>query len=361
MHHAGIRFVLLLAAAWWATPAAAQTSGRERLWEIEGYGGLMRGVGGGGGTVALPEPGAPIATSSPIFPSRRVPTWLVGDGAALLNAVNDQFGVVARLQPLDPALDGSGLDRGSIPAAGVRLRRAVGARYAVELSFDVLGGSADLSDDFQAAVEATRNSFRPAFEGLLSTGPFTDVQVDTAVSTSSGSTRELAVTGAVVYLFDPAGGFRPYVTLGGGVIAGTGDGAAVAIEGRYRFRVLGEVPFDETDRLIVRHEPGTALVGVAGAGIRRDVSDRWGIGIDGRVFMGRQATRVTLDSNPSVAQGTPADFIETFAAPAIQFSNNPSTGRESSLGVPGLTGFEAFAGDAFQARVLITAGVFVRF
>lgn len=354
--------MLVLAVAFGgALPAAAQSSGSERRWEVEVYGGLMRGVGGGDGTVALPEPGAPIATTSPIFPSRRVPTWLVGDGAALLNAVNDQFGVAARLQPLDPALDGSGLDRGNIPAAGIRLRRAVSARYAVEVSFDVLGGSAGLSDDFQAAVEATRDSFRPAFEGLLSTGPYTDVQVDTAVSTSSGSTRELAVTGAIVYLFDAAGRFQPYVTLGGGVMAGTGDGAAVAIEGRYRFRVLDEVPFDETDRLIVRHEPGTALVGVAGAGVRRDVSDRWGIGIDGRVFMGRQATHVTLESSPSVAQGTPADFIESFTAPAIQFSNSPSTGRESSLGAPGLTGFEAFTGDAFRARVLITAGVFVRF
>jgi hypothetical protein len=111
----------------------------------------------------------------------------------------------------------------------------------------------------------------------------------------------------------------------------------------------------------IRQQSRTAFVGVVGAGLRRDLSDRWGVRIDGRVLVGPHTSRLLIDADPVVAQATPADFVESFTTPAIQFSNNPSTGRESSLGEPGLQGFEAFVADGLQARVLITAGVFVRF
>ena len=356
--------VLLAAVGVWmaAAPAAwAQSPANELRWEIEGYGGFMAvPTGSAGGTAVLPQPGPPIATSSPIFPSRRVPSWFFGDGALLLNQVNGQFDVEALIQPLDAALGGAGLATGNGFAGGVRVRRAVTARFSVEFSLDLLPASAEFSDDFQSAVEATRASFAPAFEGLFASGPFTDVNVESS-SVSGGSSLEVAATGALVWQLGSAGGFDPYLTFGGGVITGAGDPAAVTLEGRYRTRIIGEVPIDETDRVTIRLESRTVFTGVVGAGLRRDMSDRWGIRVDGRVLIGPNSTRILIDTEPSAAQGTPADFIESFTAPAIQFSNNPSTGRESSLGGPPLQGFEAFVDDGLQARVLITAGVFVRF
>jgi hypothetical protein len=344
-----------------AAPAWAQSPANERRWEIEGYGGLMVvPTGSGGGTAVLPQPGPPIATSSPIFPSRRVPSWFFGDGALLLNQVNGQFDVAALIQPLDGALGESGLAAANGFTGGLRVRRAVTARFSAEFSFDLFPASAHLSEDFLAAVDATRASFVPAFEGLLATGPFTDVNVE-ASSVTSGSTSEVAATGALVYQLGSAGGFDPYLTFGGGVITGAGDAPAVTLEGRYRSRILGEVPLDETDRVTIRHESRTVLTAVVGAGLRRDVSDRWGVRVDGRVLIGSPTTRILIDTDPTVAQGTPADFVESFTAPAIQFSNNPSTGRESSLGGPPLQGFEAYVESGLRARVLITAGVFVRF
>ena len=357
--------VVLLAAvgAWMAVaPAAwAQSSGNQRRWEFEGYGGLMVVPAGSvDGAAVLPPPGRPIATSSPIFPSRRVPSWFFGDGASLLNQVNAQFNVAALIQPLDAALGGSGLAGGNGFAAGARVRRAVSSRFSLEFSFDLLPAAAELSDDLLAAADAARASFVPAFEGLFATGPFTDVNVD-ASSASDGSALEMAATGALVWQLGSAGGFDPYLTFGGGVITGAGDGPGVTLEGRYRARIIGEVPIDETDRVTIRYESRTVFVGVAGAGLRRDISDRWGIRVDGRVLIGPHTNRILIDTDPVVAQGTPADFIETFTAPSIQFSNNPSTGRESSLGGPPLDGFETYVEDGLQVRVLITAGVFVRF
>ena len=355
--------IVLLVLGGWITaapPVWAQSSANERRWEIEGYGGLLIPTGTAQGSATLPAPGAPIATSSPIFPSRRVPSWFFGDGASLLNLVNEQFGVAAAIQPFDAALGGSGLTVGNGFAGGVRVRRALSTRFSAEFSFDMYTASAGLSGELVSAAEATRDSFAPALEGLLASGPFADVNVE-ASSTDGGSALEIAATGALVYQFGSAGGFDPYVTFGGGVITGAGDAASVTLEGRYRFQIIGEVPIDETDRATIRVESRTVVAGVVGAGLRRDVSDRWGVRIDGRVFIGPHTTRILLDADPVVAQGTPADFIESFTAPSIQFSNNPSTGRESSLGGPALQDFEAFVADGLQARVLITAGVFVRF
>jgi hypothetical protein len=236
----------------------------------------------------------------------------------------------------------------------------VSSRYSAEFSIDLLDGSAAFSDDFLAAVDATRASFVPAFTDLFSTGPFTNIAVDAVTGSESGRGRELAFTGAIVNHLGAGGGFEPYVALGGGVIAGLGERPSVSIEGRYRFMV-DDVAFDETDRVTIRAAHKTALVGVVGGGIQRAVSDRWGVRVDGRVLIGRRATLLEIDASPSAATGTPADFIESFTAPAIQFSNNPSTGRTSTLGGSGLQGFEAFEGDGLQTRVIVTIGFFTRF
>lgn len=356
-----ILVVAALAGLLAAAPAWAQGQGEPRRWEIEGYGGFALPAGSdiGEGTLTLPPPGAPIATSSPVFPSRAVPSWFLGDGATLLNLVNQQFGVGAAIAPLDGALGPAALDFGNGLAAGVRVRRTLSARFSAEVSLDLLPASVDLSDELLAAAEAARASFVPAFEGLLATGPFTGVGA-TATSSSGGSALELALTGALVWRLAPAGGFEPYLTFGGGVVSGAGEGPSVTLEGNYRFRVLDEVPIDETDRLTIRQNSRSALTGVLGAGLRREVTARWGLRIDGRVLIGPHTTTLLLDAEPQVVQGSPADFVESFTTPAVQFSNNPATGRVSTLS-GALEGFEVFSADGLHTRVLITGGVFFRF
>jgi hypothetical protein len=342
-------------------PAVATGQSLERPWEVEGAGGWIWSSASGDGPLAVPPAGPPLATTSPIFPTRQVPSWWFGDGALLLNGVNSEFGVPAGISPLEDGLRGLGLGRASSFTGGIRVRRALSAGYALEVGVDILGGGTALPDEVRAAVSETRDSFVPAFAGLLDAGLFSDVAVDTSVTEAAGTGREFVLTAAVVATGQPVGAFVPYVTLGGGLVAGLGDAPSVTLEGRYRFLVGGEVPIDETDRLTLRYEHRRAPVAVIGGGVRRDVSDRWGLRVDGRVLLGRQGTRLLLDAAPSSVVGTPADFVESFTNPAVQFSNNPSTGRTSTLSGPGLQGFDAFAGEAFRARVLVTAGLYVRF
>jgi hypothetical protein len=345
-----------------ARAPAQPTGGR---WEIEGHGGLSRGSVPSNGDAALPPAGPPIPSLSPIFPSRSTASWFFGDGAAMLNSVNEEFGLETRLTPLDSALRSLGLDYSSAAAFGVRLRRTLNDRFSAEVSFDVLPGSSDVSDDFLGAVEATRGSFEPAFAALFSTGPIDNVVITTTSARAGGSSREGALTGALNMHFGTGAGFVPYVTFGGGMLSGMGDVASVTLEGDYRFGIVPEsgssVPIHETDRVILRFEHTTTFVGLAGGGLRKQMSDRWGFRIDGRVLIGPASSRLLIDATPTVTPGSPAGFIETTTSPNIQFSNESATGRQSTLSGPALDGFTAFKSTGIQTRTLVTVGIFLKF
>jgi hypothetical protein len=333
-----------------------------RRWEIEGYGGFSGATSASSGTAALPPAGAPIPSLSPIFPSRATASWFFGDGAAMLNDVNAEFGVPARLTPLDAVLASPGLDYSNAVVLGVRLRRALTARFSAEVSFDMFPGSGDVSREFLDAVEETRLSFEDAFRGLFTSGPFASVDVATLFDRSSGSLGEIALTGALNWQLG-SGSWVPYLTFGGGMISGAGDLSTIDLEGRYAFVPADapELPFAETDRITIRVNRGTTFAGLAGAGLRHDLSERWGLRIDGRVFVGPQNSRLVIDAGPEVALHAPGDYLESLTNPNIQFSNDPATGRRSTLSAPPLDGFVAFEGTGVQTRFLVTVGVVVRF
>jgi hypothetical protein len=331
-----------------------------RRWEVDLHGGLSHALIPTGGRSALPLPGPPIPTSSPTFSTRAVPSWFFGDGAAILNDVNALFGVPERVTPLDAALAALGLEYGTRATLGVRLRHDVTSRYAAELSVDLLTGSADLDGALLAAIPASRDSFAAAMNALLDGGPFSDRIVETDSAAHAGSNRELAITAAAQRRFTRAAGLVPYVTFGAGMLTGTGDLPSVTLTAHYRFTILDEVPIEETDRVTIRYSTGTAFVGVLGGGVRRPMGAGWGLQADGRVLIGPQRTRLLLDAQPEHVRGTPADSIETATNPSMQFSNDPSIGRASTLS-GSLDGFEAFKGSGVQTRVLMTFGVFLQF
>jgi hypothetical protein len=280
----------------------------------------------------------------------------------MLNSVNAEFGVSARITPLDAALTSLGLDYANSAVLGVRLRRVLTHRWSAEISLDILPGSGEMSRDFLHAVEESRTSFESAFLGLLGTGPLGAVNVSTLVETNGGTARELALTAAMNRHFS-GGAFEPYLTFGGGIISGMGSLSSVRLEGTYEFVALPapNVSFHETDRVMLRFDRGTALVGLAGGGVRRHVSDRWGFKIDGRVLIGRENSRLLIDADPSVDVRAGGDFVESLTNPNIQFSNDPATGRVSTLSAEPVHGFEAFKSTGWQTRVLVTAGVYFRF
>ena len=125
-------------------------------------------------------------------------------------------------------------------------------------------------------------------------------------------------------------------------------------------RSSNEVAIDEIDRVSVRYARQAAFVAVLGGGLQRDFSARWGVRADVRMLIGPDTTRVLVDATPSMARTGPSGFIESFTNPAVQFSNDPSTGRRSSLSAPALQDVEVFKGGV-QTRTLVTLGICRRF
>ncbi|MDA1306533.1 MAG: hypothetical protein O2917_04655, partial [Acidobacteria bacterium] len=324
----------------WAT---AQTA--DRRWQVELVGGVAVFNMPTSGDAALPAAGPALPTSGPTNPSRRVPTWFLSDGASLLNGTNAEFGVASRLVPLDAALGTLGLTGSNAPAFGLRVRRQMTSRVSLELGAELHAGSVRMSDELLDAVEQSRASFEAAFQGLFSSGPFADVDV-AATSTMAGqSSRELLMSGVVrIALLD--GTFSPYLTVGGGIIHRVGDLPRIDLAGAYQFTVAtsqGQAAFAESDTLTLRYTQGINPVGIAGAGFEQRLTERVGLTLDGRVYLGRHTLSLRLDSAPQITTQSPGAFIESFTTPAVQFSSNPSTGRDSTLSGTPLNGFEAFS------------------
>src|SRR4029453_8763556 len=173
-----------------------------------------------------------------------------------------------------------------------------------EIGIDLLPGSQDFSDQVDQAVDAARSSFETAFTSLFTTGPFTGASVQAPTSTETGSSRDIAVTGALQYAWAPESSLRPYVTFGGGLLTTTGGESSVSIAGNYRLSILNQVPIQdqvpiqETDRATVRLDHHPAFTAVVGGGVRKSMSERWGLSFDARAWIGGSTTDVLIDAAP---------------------------------------------------------------
>ena len=342
------------------TPASRAPEQATRRWELEGYGGFSLGRFTSGGELSLPAPGDPIATSSPVFPSWSVPSWLFGDGSAFLNNAVADFGLSNRITPLDEWLRPVGTNDAGSFLAGIRFRKALSHPWSVEFGLEVSARSVSVSDDQVAGFDATASTFRATFTELLSTGPFVSPVVDASATAASGTQTDVTITTALNYAMKPFGSWEPYGLFGGGVVLPAGSAMTAAVSGRYRFLIGGTVPIDETDTLTMRYRGRVTFVAVAGGGVRRAVTDRWGLRIDARLLAGPATNVVAVDATPAMVTGTPAGFIESFTYPNLQFSNNASTNRRSTLGSPSLDDVVVFKG-GWQLRGRATVGLYFLF
>jgi hypothetical protein len=121
----------------------------------------------------------------------------------------------------------------------------------------------------------------------------------------------------------------------------------------------------ETDLVRLRVSvPDNVFVGVVGAGAKYVASPRWGMRVDGRVYLGSGKVETVVDATPSVSSTPPIATLALSSAstPAIQFSNNPrGTGPQSNLTGEPVAGFTTFEGSGLRSQFTLTAGLFLRF
>ena len=223
------------------------------------------------------------------------------------------------------------------------------------------------------AIEATRASFIPAFNGLITFNPNRVLNSLTSTAAlESGDGHQLFTSGALIINMRTIGNIIPYATVGAGLISTTGKMPSVTLTGNYQFLAPGGAPFKETDNVTVRDaRDDRTVAGTLSGGVRYHVSPRWGIRLEARVFLSKNTASTVLDATPNVALGLlPVGRAILNADPTIQFSNN-SSDPVSALGVtavaastlsgPALTGLRTFSGSGVSSHTNITAGMFWRF
>ena len=369
-----------------ASPAAAQTANSGQ-WEIEVHGGGMLPTNPTAGTVSLPGPG-PVFTTAvtqgtpPVLvvaSSRRESSWYFGDGAILFNQVASALAASGgaqfpgRITTLDPILGRSLGERRRGGSIGARVSRVLTPRLSAELSVDYSLARLQITQANSDSIEATRASFIPAFNGLITFNP--NRMLNSLTSTAaleSGGGHQLFTSGALIINLRTIGDVIPYATVGASLVSTTGKTPSATLKGNYQFLIQTSAPFNETDNVTVRDaRDDRTVAGILGGGVRYHVSPRWGIRLDARVSLSKNTASTVLDATPNVALGLlPTGRAVLNANPTIQFSNNssdPVTNQgvtavaASTLTGSALTGLRTFSGSGVSSHTNITAGIFWRF
>jgi hypothetical protein len=351
------------------TPAAfAQQTSSLRRWEVEVHGGVIAGANPSDGMAGLP-PAAEVFTTVTARTSRRVSSWFFGDGAALLNDVNNALNVrTARITPLDPFLTRAATDREVGGRFGVRLGYAFTPKISAELNIDATTATLSFSEAMLTGIEASRSSFRTAWLGLISTGNgvvFVEENVSAATIPSDARARQVFTTGTIKVNLRERGRLLPYVSVGGGVVSSAGVKPTIAMVGNYRFASLnvigpGRFLVNETDTVTISVANRRGFASELGGGITIWTSNRSGVRADLRAFVAQNTIDLLLDANPQVALQGATGVIASATTPSVQFANLTSSTR-SSLSGPPIERFITFAGSGSQIQIAFSAGYFVRF
>ena len=328
---------------------AADVSSR-RKWELEAHGGLTMAGHPTDGSRNLPATGAIvgglISASSFYF----------GEGARLFN--QNQVAIAGSSVPtitaLDPVVLGSAIRWQRMSGTvGVRLSRAIGERFAVELTADYNRSALVFADGALTAIEATRATFVAALARALAHGSIPST-VTSVTAVSEQRVAQLFTGAALLVKLRTSGKAIPYVIGGGGAVFNRGTTPSASLVGNYRFGASSQV--FGTDSVLLQYSvPNRHYVVIGGGGLKYYATPRWGVRIDGRAQIWRNEIENQVSATPARALESAGSPFPIVASGALQFSSTaPLTGRP-------LAGVTTFSGSGYQVQVSIVAGVFWRF
>ncbi len=332
-------------------------------WTAEAHVGVLRGPAPTGGAAGRFPPGTTFATE-PGFPSRTNSSWYFGDGAALFNEVNAQFGSRFNIRfppfvPLDSMLNAAAMGRQGGRSWGFRIARRIRPRLGAEFSVDRSQVRLRLTDSARNAIEATRTSFERAFSGLIGTIPQMGLRVTSTADIDEAAAHQTAFTGVLTIELTKHGRIATHVLAGAGRVLNRADPLEARVRGNYQFRFFDTFPVNETDTVTIRFtERDAATVGVFGGGVTADVGERHGVRADVRVFAGSNGSGTFVDASPSVQRLAPFVALPSNTNPSLQFSTT-TTDRSSLNG--STAGLRTFTGSGLDLRIVLSVGYYLRF
>lgn len=373
---------LLVLLAGWATRASAQTvtpgseaapapsaqgrrPARPSAWRVtfRAGGGLVSHPASG--TSGLPAPGLPVNLGTGLW-TEQVPSWYFGNGASILNTALQTFHVAQHpMVPLDTMLTTADIGRRNGAAFGTTISRQVGSRYRVEFSIDGAQVAPTFTASALSAIEASRASFISSWTGLLTQAGLNGLSVTSTSAIANGGTLEVLATGAVDVILHSTARSTWFATLGAGVEYDPGSAPSTTLVGHSVFNVgSANVPFDQTDTVVIQAVRDRRAIGILGGGWSRDLTRRWGITADVRVALGGTGVSTVLNASPAqvLQPERNRQLILIFpGAPAVIFNNSGFQSFPSTLSSLPLSSFTTFRGTGLQMRTELTGGVYLRF
>ncbi|HYX67818.1 MAG TPA: hypothetical protein VE825_01695 [Terriglobales bacterium] len=352
-----------------AAVPAASSNGPDpgRKWEVEFHAGFMLASDPRGGTGALPGPGPTFNTVGPST-TRAVPSFYFGDGSLLTGQFATALGnpnLTGSVQPLDPILTSSAVNRGHGAALGARLSRDLTPRFGVELNLDYNSGTLSITHRALDGIAASNSSWGQYFTNFVNPavcGACTAVSASSVPVIHNDQGHQLFVTGGVNVNLVTQGRVVPYLSGGLGVINDLGDTPFATLTGNYQYTFIGTQTFHAVDLVTLRYqEDNHMFTGYFGGGVKYYVTPRWGIRVDVRDSISPNSVRNLLDANGSEVQVGAAGTCAIFGvSPDLQDCNNPAVGKSTLSGAP-FTGFRTFSGDGIRHQLTVTGGLFWRF
>lgn len=357
----GIGALLLPLPALAQTPPAAPAPTQAR-WTLE----LVGGTGSGGvsktGAADGQLPLGDTFITNTGLPSRFQSTWRLGDGAALFNQAAAQLEQlvgqpIATIVPLDDVVHAPGR-RPASAVLGVRIGRAVSARWTVALSLERQTGGPTLDDRWTETIEAARASFQRAFSDVIDVAPATGRQVSSTATYPEQRQTHMRVIGEATRTLHASGRLAVLGTLGGGVQFAHGSAAEVLLKGRYAALPFNFGELIQTDDITIRFvDKNTVPIGVAGMGFQFDIARHTALRIDGRLQLTPNRSTTELSTAPTTNTGSSQPLV-TRTNPSLQFSN--LSGVRSTLDGGADTTVTTFRGSGISRQFLITVGLVLR-
>ena len=331
-------------------PADEQDAADEHRWDIDIHGGYSGRSFDRGGRASLP------AAGSTVNGLLSLSTFLVGDGARLFNQNQaSAFGSGApTIVALDPVLQSAFVQRNPGGTFGIRLTRAIGGHFGVEIAGDRSAGRLAITSAALSGLEATRASYAPAVLRTLAAAAAPSADAAVSVSDQPVATQTF-VTASLIVRLREKGRIVPYLSAGMGVVFNQGDTLPAAlIAGEYQFGSTAQVFGSDTVNLSYSRDDHS-LAWTGGAGLTLGLNSRFGIRLDARARMYQNSSATLVAISPGRSLESTGAAFPSVTAGALQFN---STGP---LTAAGTSGFTTFAGKSLQGQVAATAGLFLRF
>jgi len=358
------RFAVPSAAAWQQTPDSQESGGKATStpsqatkandntgWEFDIHFGYTIAPHSTGGTGSLPDVSTPSSTSA----DRLQPSFFFGGGAAQASAVSTGNGFAA-IAPYDSALTSAQAQRKNGFSFGFRLgkdiNRWIGAEYQLEFGLTPLR----LSTFAKNQAATTASSIQAGLSPLMAlTGGVANAQTFIG---SEGGKQVFNTLNANFYMRPPDAKWRPYFSIGGGVLNNTGEDPSLDLLGTYQ--VGGSSGPVESDQLRVRYEPTrVAPVAEYGIGVKHFISEKLGLRLDLRDNMAWENVRTKIFAFPVPPTGGTSTFLFSGNGRSIAFSNDQST-LQSTL-TQTVNGATTFNANHMKHHINASVGVVFRF